>query len=64
MNKVTVNVISNTDCNTAYSEVGYSVTNNMICAGVTEGRHSKHSYLVLVAVVSILVFPLFNRSVK
>jgi len=37
MNKVTVDVISNTQCSVNYDTQGYTITDNMICAGVTEG---------------------------
>jgi len=37
MNKVTVDVISNTQCSVNYNTQGYTITDNMICAGVTEG---------------------------
>ena len=46
LNKVTVQVKSNTDCAADYAVNGLDVTDNMICASVTEGMHSKHYHLL------------------
>jgi len=37
LRKVNVNVYSNTECESAYQNAGYGVTNNMICAAVSGG---------------------------